>query len=206
MLDRQAIRRSPSLAALLLRKYRLTANCTARDADRYCRQQIFASAIGQLIAYCAVFVILRFRLPIQPRMTSRDLLTFARQPVSSPTRGLVLTPSSSPSRSYAASTYTPPTYQGHGLPPSIGRPTTSASTLRRKIDKTSLVMLAYPLVNLSVILPLSIYRLSALAGRPGGPTALAACGFIFALGGFANVLLYSFTRVSGLVDFLEILS
>ena len=131
-------------------------------------------------------------------MTSRQLLAaFARAPAaSSPPRGPLSTPSSSPSRSYRASTYTPPTYQGPHIPPSVGRPTTSASTLRRKIDKTSLVMLAYPLVNLTVILPLSIYRLSALAGRPGGPKALAACGFMFALGGFANVLLYSFTRVS----------
>lgn len=123
-------------------------------------------------------------------------MKLARAPAASPTSKFISTPGSSPTRSYRAATYTPPTYQGHNIPPAVGRPTTSASTLRRKIDKTSLVMLAYPLVNLTVILPLSIYRLAQLAGRPGSPRSLAACGFIFALGGFANVLLYSLTRVS----------
>lgn len=82
------------------------------------------------------------------------------------------------------------------IPPPQHRPTTSSSTLRRKIDRSSLVMLAFPLVNLAVILPLSVYRLSALAGRQGSPQALAVCGFIFALGGFANCTMYCLTRVS----------
>lgn len=57
-------------------------------------------------------------------------------------------------------------------------------------------MLLYPLVNLTVILPLSVYRLLGLTGKQGSPQALAICGCIFSLGGFANVLLYSFSRVS----------
>ena len=57
-------------------------------------------------------------------------------------------------------------------------------------------MLAYPLVNLAVILPLSTYRLASLAGKTGSPGMQAGCGVIFSLGGFANVILYSFTRVS----------
>jgi len=87
-----------------------------------------------------------------------------------------------------------PTRGGYQSPTTAVRPRTSGSTLRRKIDKTSLVMLAYPLVNLTVILPLSIFRLSSLAGRPGSPGTLAGCGVIFSLGGFANVVLYSLTR------------
>lgn len=56
-------------------------------------------------------------------------------------------------------------------------------------------MLLYPLVNLTVILPLSIFRLLGLAGQHGSPEALAVCGSIFALGGLANTVLYSFSRV-----------
>lgn len=73
---------------------------------------------------------------------------------------------------------------------------TSSSVLRRKLDKTSLLMLLYPLVNLAVILPLSVFRLAGLAGQHGSPQALAVCGCIFALGGLANTILYSFSRVS----------
>lgn len=85
------------------------------------------------------------------------------------------------------------------LPCSPPRPRTGASTLRKKVDRTSLVMLLYPLVNLMVILPLSIYRISSLAGLKASSQALAVCGAIFALGGFANVMLYSFTRVGDLL-------
>lgn len=65
----------------------------------------------------------------------------------------------------------------------------------RILDRTSMIMLIYPLVNLSVIMPLSVYRVMALAGKTGSPQALAACGSIFALGGLANTLLYTFSRV-----------
>lgn len=57
-------------------------------------------------------------------------------------------------------------------------------------------MLLYPLVNLAVILPLSVFRLLGIAGQHGSPKALAVCGSIFALGGLANAILYSFSRVS----------
>lgn len=65
----------------------------------------------------------------------------------------------------------------------------------RMLDRTSLVMLLYPLVNLAVIMPLSVYRVMALAGQPGSAQALAACGSIFSLGGLANAILYTFSRV-----------
>lgn len=65
----------------------------------------------------------------------------------------------------------------------------------RMLDRTSMIMLIYPLVNLSVIMPLSVYRVMALAGKPGSPEAVAACGCIFSLGGLANALLYTFSRV-----------
>lgn len=57
-------------------------------------------------------------------------------------------------------------------------------------------MLLYPLVNLTVIMPLSVYRVMSLAGREASPQTLAACGSIFALGGLANVVLYASSRVS----------
>lgn len=79
---------------------------------------------------------------------------------------------------------------------STQRPMTSSSVLRRKLDKTSFLMLLYPLVNVTVILPLSVFRLLGLAGQHGSPQALAVCGCIFALGGLANTILYSFSRVS----------
>ena len=104
-----------------------------------------------------------------------------------------LSPSASPASTATAGAAA--TGRGY-VPPPQHRPTTSSSTLRRKIDRSSLVMLAFPLVNLAVILPLSVYRLSALAGRQGSPQALAACGVIFALGGFANCTMYCLTRVS----------
>jgi hypothetical protein len=81
-------------------------------------------------------------------------------------------------------------------PPSVSRPATASSHLRKKLDKTSLLMLLYPLVNLAVILPLSVFRLMGLAGKGGSPQALAVCGCIFSLGGLANTILYSFSRVS----------
>lgn len=57
-------------------------------------------------------------------------------------------------------------------------------------------MLLYPLVNLVVVMPLSIYRIMALAGTESRPEALATCGCIFALGGFVNAVLYASSRVS----------
>lgn len=90
----------------------------------------------------------------------------------------------------------------------ISRPATSHTMTRaspdahqnsgssaRMLDRTSLVMLLYPLINLTVIMPLSVYRVMALAGQPGSVQALAACGCIFSLGGLANVILYTFSRV-----------
>lgn len=75
----------------------------------------------------------------------------------------------------------------------------------RVLDRTSIIMLIYPLVNLSVIMPLSVYRVMALAGKTGSPQALAACGSIFALGGLANATLYTFSRVSLLNMHLNII-
>ncbi|KAK9894392.1 hypothetical protein P389DRAFT_181112 [Cystobasidium minutum MCA 4210] len=69
----------------------------------------------------------------------------------------------------------------------------------RMLDRTSLVMLLYPLVNLAVIMPLSVYRVMALAGQPGSAQALAACGSIFSLGGLANAILYTFSRSLNIV-------
>lgn len=67
---------------------------------------------------------------------------------------------------------------------------------KRMLDRTSVIMLLYPLVNLSVIMPLSVYRVMSFAGKTGSPQALAACGSIFALGGLANAVLYTFSRLS----------
>jgi hypothetical protein len=82
---------------------------------------------------------------------------------------------------------------------SVPKIQTAAPTdrLQRRLDRTSRLLLLFPLVNLTVILPLSIYRVLALSNTvESTPQGLAVCGSIFSLGGLANVVLYSFTRVS----------
>ncbi|KAL7007167.1 hypothetical protein EMMF5_003393 [Cystobasidiomycetes sp. EMM_F5] len=120
---------------------------------------LFLSAGGQLIAYCAVFVTLRFRTALERRI-DRIAFNEPRSEKGYPARGLV----------------------------QHQRPSTAASNLRSKIDRSALVMLAYPVVNFVVILPLSMYRLSSLSGNVWSSDALAICGSIFALGGFANTI------------------
>lgn len=63
-----------------------------------------------------------------------------------------------------------------------------------KVDAVASKMLAYPIVYLAVVLPLSIYRIAGVAGIKFPQSAQAAVGSIFALAGFANILLYCTTR------------
>lgn len=142
--------------------------------------QIFASAMGHLLAYAAVFVTLRFRVGQCRNMSAGKVELVTHQestPRSESSLMLRL-------KKEASSTASP-----------NGRPSTG-EIVARKISDTSLTMLAYPVVNLIVLLPLSVYRISELAGHRGSPQLLAACGFVFSLGGFANVMIYSLTRVN----------
>ncbi|KAM0750852.1 hypothetical protein T439DRAFT_241183 [Meredithblackwellia eburnea MCA 4105] len=67
----------------------------------------------------------------------------------------------------------------------------------------SKVMLIYPLVYIITILPLSCFRIAALAGHPWSVQVQLGAGVIFTLSGFANCVVYAFTRklVRGLLPF-----
>ncbi|GAA6040263.1 hypothetical protein JCM8097_009393 [Rhodosporidiobolus ruineniae] len=56
------------------------------------------------------------------------------------------------------------------------------------------VMMLYPLVYIVTILPLSCYRVAAMAGKTWPIHYALAAGFVFTLSGTANCLIYAFTR------------
>lgn len=71
---------------------------------------------------------------------------------------------------------------------------TRDTTAIKRIDRVARKMLLFPLVYTATILPLSIGRIAAMAGTQLSPRYIAIAGSIFALNGFFNTILYSYTR------------
>ncbi|CAH7690193.1 expressed protein [Phakopsora pachyrhizi] len=69
-----------------------------------------------------------------------------------------------------------------------------ADQLRKKLERKARAMLMYPIAFIFMILPLSTFRLAALAGHDWGVTAASVCGSIYCLSGFIDVLLFGTTR------------
>ncbi|KAG0150746.1 hypothetical protein CROQUDRAFT_37848 [Cronartium quercuum f. sp. fusiforme G11] len=66
--------------------------------------------------------------------------------------------------------------------------------LRKKIERKAQGMLMYPIGFIIMILPLSTYRLAALAGHDWGVAAAGVAGSMYCLSGFVDVLLFGITR------------
>lgn len=65
---------------------------------------------------------------------------------------------------------------------------------RKKLERKAEGMLMYPTGFIVMILPLSAYRLAALAGHDWGITAAGVAGSMYCLSGFVDVLLFGITR------------
>jgi hypothetical protein len=64
----------------------------------------------------------------------------------------------------------------------------------RRMNRVTFTLLGYPLLYISLTMPLCIVRLSEFAGRNWGYTGIYIGGCIFTCTGFCNVLLYTLTR------------
>ena len=66
----------------------------------------------------------------------------------------------------------------------------------RRLDRAALMMLLFPAAYIISILPLAIFRLARVTKKPWTYNfdVQAGCGFLFALGGCFNAILYVITR------------
>ena len=66
----------------------------------------------------------------------------------------------------------------------------------RRLDRAALMMLLFPAAYIISILPLAIFRLARVTKKPWTYNfdVQAGCGFLFALGGCFNAILYVLTR------------
>lgn len=168
---------------------------------------VFLSAFGSLTMYTGVFLYLWFRL-FQKGVYNHQLFQLRRA-----ADGRLVPTSATPVVD------SQPTFRGDGNDEEKANATDSlavpaadrqgrtrhikqrikdqhAADRNRKVDRAALLMLLFPACYILSILPLATYRLARISHQPWSYNldVQAGCGFLFALGGTFNAILYALTR------------
>lgn len=166
---------------------------------------VFISAFGSLTLYGSVFLYLWFRL-FQKGMYNHQLFQLRRAadgrlvPTSNtpvvPSEPEFATPGAEDEEKAALGTTEPTVLASQPVRIKQRIKDQHAADRNRKVDRAALLMLLFPACYILSILPLASFRLARISKQPWSYSLYvqAGCGFLFALGGTFNAVLYALTR------------